>query len=159
MQGDRLSSDQAERRKELARQQRQIKKQLQETGVGSEVREQVLGDLKKIAEQMEKSAQELERGQRPSRELIERQRQILTRLLNAQKSVRTQGKQKQRQGREASDDIEQERPGELPSSDEADQLRRDLIRALEMGYSSDYEELIQRYFELLRERRTGSENQ
>ena len=151
-QGQRLSTDQAQRRKELAKQQRRIKQQLQDLGVGSEARDQVMGDLEKIAKQMEQSARELQDGERPSRDLIDRQRQIMTRLLNAQQSLRTQGKQKQRQGRQSDGNYEQRPPGDRPASEEADQLRRDLIRALEMGYSSDYEELIRRYFELLRDR-------
>jgi hypothetical protein len=154
-QGQRLSPDQAQRRKELAKQQRRIKEQLQNMGVGSEAREQVLGDLERIAKQMEQSARELQGGERPSRDLIDRQRQIMTRLLNAQQSLRTQGKQEQRRGRQADDDYEQRRPGARPAPEEADQLRRDLIRALEMGYSSDYEDLIRRYFDLLQDRESG----
>ncbi|PQJ35585.1 hypothetical protein BSZ35_14110 [Salinibacter sp. 10B] len=148
--GQRLTPDQAKRRKELAKQQRRIKQQLQNMEVGSEAKQQIMGDLQKIAEQMEKSAQELDQ-RRHSRDLVERQQQILTRLLNAQKSLRTQGKQEQRQGRRSEDEYDRNRPGELPQTEEADQLRRDLIRALEMGYSSDYEELIKRYFELLQQ--------
>ena len=154
-QGERLSPDQGQRRKDLAEQQRRIKQQLQNMGVGSEARDQVLGDLERIAKQMEQSARELQGGERPSRDLIERQRQIMTRLLNAQQSLRTQGEQEQRQGRQADGDYEQRRPGGRPAPEEADQLRRDLIRALEMGYSSDYETLIRRYFDLLQDRESG----
>lgn len=151
VQGNRLSNEQSKRRKELAREQRRLKNELEDMNVGSEAQEQLMGDLEKIAEQMEKSAQELEQG-RPSRELIERQQQILTRLLNAQSSMRTQGKKEERRGEEAQNEYEEFRPGDLPSTDDVDKLHRDLIRALEMGYSSDYEELIKRYFELLEER-------
>ncbi len=153
VQGERLSKDQGQRQKELAKQQRRIKKQLEEMDVGSKARQQIMGDLKKISEQMEKTAQQLEQG-RHSRDLIERQQQILTRLLNAQKSLRTQGKQKQRKGREAEDEFNQRQPGPLPNTEDADKLRRDFIRALEMGYSPDYEELIKRYFELLQQQQT-----
>lgn len=150
VQGERLSPGQGERQKELAKQQRRIKQQLEDMDVGSEARQQIMGDLEKIAEQMDQTARDLEQG-RHSRDLIERQQQILTRLLNAQQSLRTQGKEQQRRGSEAEDEYEQRAPGELPSTEEADELRRDLIRALEMGYSPDYEELIKRYFELLQE--------
>jgi len=155
-QGQRLSQDMEARRKQLAKQQRQIKQQLEEMDIGEETQQQLMGDLQKIAKQMEQTAQQLEQD-RPSRDLIERQKQILTRLLNAQKSLRTQGKQKERRGREADDDYDQRRPGALPDTEETDKLRRDLIRALEMGYSSDYESLIRRYFELLEERTDTSE--
>lgn len=152
VQGDRLSPNMKNRRQQLARQQRQIKQQLEEMDVGSETKEQILGDLEKIAEQMEQSAEELQQGER-SRDLMERQQQILTRLLNAQQSLRTQGKQQERQGRRADDDFERQPPEDQLPQEKEDTLRRDLIRSLEMGYSSDYETLIKRYFELLQQER------
>jgi hypothetical protein len=148
MQGERLSPQQ-KRQKQLARQQRNIKNQLEDLDLDAQSEQQLMGDLQKIAEQMEQSAQELEAGER--RDLMERQQQILTRLLNAQKSLRTQGKQDERQGQRAEDAPERPAPGDRPSQD-IETLRRDLIRALEMGYSSDYEELIRRYFDLLQRR-------
>lgn len=149
-QGERLSKNMEKRRKQLARQQRRIKEQLENMDVGSEAQEQLLGDLQKIAEQMGESAEDLQQGQQ-RQDLIERQQQILTRLLNAQQSLRTQGKKEQRQGRTADSDFDRQRPGDRPQTQEMETLRRDLIRALEMGYNPDYEELIKQYFELLQE--------
>jgi hypothetical protein len=155
-QGERLSKDMEARRKQLAKQQRQIKQQLEDMNIGEETKQQILGDLQKIAEQMDESADDLQNGRR-SRDLIERQQQILTRLLNAQQSLRTQGKKQERRGRRAEDDVDRERPGDRPDPEDTDTLRRDLIRALEMGYTSDYEQLIKRYFELLQEKETTDE--
>ena len=147
-QGERLSQDMQARRKQLVKQQRQIKQQLEEMNVGEETQQKLMGDLEKIAEQMEESAGDLQGG-RHSRDLIEQQQQILTRLLNAQQSLRTQGKKQERRGRQTDDDFDRQRPGDRPESDAPGALRRDLIRALEMGYDSDYEALIKKYFELL----------
>ena len=47
-------------------------------------------------------------------------------------------------------DIERVSPGELQSNLTQDALRRALMDALESGYAKDYQALIQRYFELLR---------
>jgi DNA repair ATPase RecN len=149
-QGQRLSKDGQARRKQLAKQQRRIKQQLEEMNVQEETKQKLMGDLQKIAKEMEKSADDLQGG-RHSRDLIKRQQQILTRLLNAQQSLRTQGKKQQRRGRRADENIDRKPPGERPDQDEVDALRRDLIRALEMGYNSDYEELIKQYFELLQQ--------
>lgn len=149
-QGERLSLNLQQRRRQLAEQQRRIQQQLDEMNVDPDVQNQILGDLEKIAEQMGTSAEDLERGRRRE-DLLDRQRQILTRLLNAQQSLRTQGKKEQRQGRTAESEFERERPGDRPPKDDSDALRRDLIRALEMGYNPDYEQLIKRYFELLRQ--------
>ncbi|WP_103019340.1 DUF4175 family protein [Salinibacter altiplanensis] len=147
-QGERLSQDLQARRRQLAEQQRQIKKQLDEMDLAEETKQKLMGDLQKIAEEMKQSANDLQDG-RHSRDLINRQQQILSRLLNAQQSLRTQGKKQQRRGRQAGDDFDQERPGDRPDSEATDTLRRDLIRALEMGYDSDYEALIKKYFQLL----------
>ncbi|WP_263787137.1 DUF4175 family protein [Salinibacter grassmerensis] len=146
-QGNRLSKDMQARRKQLAKQQRQIKQQLDEMNIEEEAKQKLMGDLQKIADEMEQSADDLQGG-RHSRDLINRQQQILSRLLNAQQSLRTQGKKQQRRGRQA-DDVDRQPPGDRPDSEDTDTLRRDLIRALEMGYDSDYEALIKKYFELL----------
>lgn len=147
-QGERLSPDQQARRRQLARQQRRVKEQLEQMNMDADVRQRLMGDLDKIAEQMEQSAQDLQ-GQRHSRDLLARQQKILTRLLNAQQSLRTQGKKQQRRGQRAGESPSAPPPGERSPSNDADALRRDLIRALEKEYSSDYEDLIKRYFQLL----------
>ena len=49
-----------------------------------------------------------------------------------------------------------ESPAALPLSEQLERMRRDLIRALESGYSSDYESLIRRYFELLQSDSAGN---
>jgi len=150
-QGERLSRDQGERRRELAEQQRQLQEQLQDMEVGSEAEDQILGDLDRIAEQMDEAAEALENNPNRRDEIRQRQQKILTRLLNAQQSLRTQGKQDQRRGEAADAPPQRRSPDALPDFDDVDRLRQDLIRALEMGYTADYEELIRRYFELLQE--------
>ncbi len=151
-QGKRLSGEPSERREKLAQRQRQLKEQLQniESEAGSDAQQQLMGDLSKIQEQMEESAREME--QNGNREDIrERQQQILTRLLNAQKSLQTQGKQQERRGQEAENAPASRTPDDRPTPDDTEALRRDLIRSLEMGYTSEYEDLIRRYFDLLDE--------
>ena len=154
-QGERLSGEPSERQDKLARQQRKLKEQLQNMEAGSKAQQQIMGDLSKIQEQMEESARALEQNRRRD-DIRERQQQILTRLLNAQKSLQTQGKQQERRGQGADGTPPARNPGDLPNSDETDALRRDLIRSLEMGYTSEYEDLIRRYFDLLDEQQAAS---
>ena len=149
-QGERLSGEPSEQQEKLARQQRQLKEQLQDMEAGSDSQQQIMGDLSKIQEQMEASARALEQNRRRE-DIRERQQQILTRLLNAQKSLQTQGKQQERRGQEAEGASPPRNPGDLPEPNDADKLQRDLIRSLEMGYTSEYENLIRRYFDLLEE--------
>lgn len=150
MQGDRLSADQAERLKQMAAQQQSIKEQLDELRSQEGVEEQALGDLGRVAEQMEETIRELQRRQ-ADRRTIERQQQILSRLLDAQRSLRQRGEEEeQREAQRAEDDYTRESPpDELTPEEQADRLRRALLRAMESGYTSDYEALIKRYFELL----------
>jgi hypothetical protein len=157
IQGNRLSVDQQQRLKQLARQQQQIKQALEELSKNGDANSKTLGDLNKIAEQMQQTIQELQQG-RQSRETMERQQQILTRLLNAQKSLRQQGRKQERQGQTSDETPERTRPGELSQPEQVEQLRRDLIRALENGYAPDYEKLIRRYFDLLQKQQSGSES-
>lgn len=157
MQGNRLSIDQQERLEQMARQQQEIKEALEELGRGTDFRDQILGDMEQIAEEMQKTIEELQRGEQNER-TIERQEEILTRMLEAQRSLQKQGKEQQREGSQPEDDFTRPSPDELSREEQIDRLRRDLIRALEAGYASDYEELIKRYFELLQQQNGNGSN-
>jgi hypothetical protein len=152
MVGNRLTVDQQERLDQLRSQQEALRRQLEELSRNDEAAGRVLGDLKRIAEQMEESLEEMQRRE-VGRPLIRRQQQILTRLLDAQRSIRERGREERREGEQARE-TRRTPPSPLPESSPAERLRRDLLRALEAGYSTDYEELIKRYFELLQERQS-----
>ena len=146
--GERMSADMQERLRQLAGQQEAMRRQLTEMAQERDLASQLAGDLERIAEQMAESIQELQIGQvnRPTRQ---RQQQILTRLLDASRSLQERGEEKRREGRRGTD-IERVSPGELQNNLTQDTLRRALMDALESGYAKDYQALIQRYFELLR---------
>jgi hypothetical protein len=149
MQGDRLTNDAQQRLRQLAGQQEALRRQLKEMSRNRELQGKALGDLNKIAEEMEETIEELQRGD-VDRQTVRRQREILTRLLDASKSMRERGEDKKREGR-TGDDAPRQSPEALTPAEQADQLRRALLRALESGYAPDYEELIKRYFELLQQ--------
>ncbi|WP_456426832.1 DUF4175 family protein [Rhodocaloribacter sp.] len=147
MQGNRLTQDMQDRLRQLAGQQEQIRNQLRQLSRDRNLRNNVLGDLNRIAEQMEETIRELQR-KRFNRKTVQRQQQILTRLLDATRSLQERGREKKRESRQG-EDFTRPSPGELTPAEEAEKLRRDLLRALDSGYAPDYEELIKRYFELL----------
>ena len=149
MRGNRLGADTQERLRQMGAQQDALRRQLREMSRNQEMNNQMLGDLNKIAEQMEESIEELQRGN-VGRRTVRRQQQILTRLLDASRSMQERGKQKKRESREG-EDVVRDSPPELTPAEQADQLRRALLRALESGYTPDYQELIKRYFELLQQ--------
>lgn len=147
MQGNRLSTDSEQRLRQMSEQQQALQRQLREVARNSEARGKLMSDLNRIAEQMEETIQEL-RGAQTDRQTIERQQQILTRLLDAQKSLQNRGREERREARPA-DDLVGDSPTPLSPTDEVERLRRDLIRALEAGYAPEYQEMIKRYFQLL----------
>jgi hypothetical protein len=146
--GQRMSVDQEARLRQMAAQQDEIRRQLRQLGREQLAHDQALNDLNRIAEQMGETIRELER-RGASREMIERQQQILTRLLEAENSLQQRGEDEQRRGR-SGDQQTRPSPPEIERQREIETLRRDLIRALESDYAQDYQELIRRYFDLLR---------
>ena len=108
----------------------------------------VLGDLGKVANEMEEIAEKL--GQYSlDRDLVERQERILSRMLDAQRSVHK---------REFSKKREAERPGEvitihpppLPGhSNKLKDLRKDILKELDERYPREYRDLIRAYFDKL----------
>ncbi len=152
--GERKSGQGAERLRQIGEQQARIRRELREMsrnleGDGDGAAGQMLRQMEDAAQQMAETIDQLSRGQ-ADRPLLERQQRILTRLLQAQNASQQRGEEEKREGRPGD---EQPRPPgtPLPPPERAEQLRRDLIRALESGYAPEYEALIRRYFETLRE--------
>ncbi len=152
--GERKSGQGAERLRQIGEQQARIRRELREMsrnleGNGEGAEGQMLRQMEDAAQQMAETIDQLSRGQ-ADRPLLERQQRILTRLLQAQNASQQRGEEEKREGRPGD---EQPRPPgtPLPPPERAEQLRRDLIRALESGYAPEYEALIRRYFETLRE--------
>ena len=155
--GERLSRSDQARARQLAEQQEAIRRQLQrmiETG-GSGIGPQQRSALQRIEEQMAEAAAQLRRS-RPDPRTGVRQTQILQRLLQTERSMNERGREEQREAeagrRRPNPTAPQATP---PSEPPAQRVRRDMIRALESGYAPDYQELIKRYFERLRQRAGG----
>lgn len=147
-----LSMEQAAQAARLAQEQEAVRKSLEQLNREAEAsgnRERILGDLSQIAEEMKEVVRNLEqRNVNP--ETIRKQERILSRLLDASKSMRERDFEKRRQARTGTQ-ITRKSPGELdPSIFEGNgKLREDLMKALEQGYSKEYQELIRKYFEQL----------
>ena len=71
--------------------------------------------------------------------------------------MQERGKDNKREGKSA-EEILRASPADLPPSERLERLRKDLIRALETGYSNDYQALIRRYFEMLQQETSGIQN-
>ncbi len=134
----------------MAARQRAILQALQETRrrMGSR-RQALLGDLDHIASEMDAVVQEMQE-RRAGSGTLERQRRILSRLLDAHRSIRQRGRSTERRARRGSD-LSYRGPGTLPPDlGEADNpLRKRLREALDAGFAIEYQRLIRSYFESL----------
>jgi len=149
--GGQLSMQQQAEAQRLAARQRALQQAMQEMGEEMGNRGDVLGRLNELSEDMEEVVQDLLQ-QDVSRKTIERQQQILSRMLDAQKSVREREFSKKRKA-ESAKEYQARDPRTLGESEIADQkaLQDALRRALSEGYHGDYQELIKAYFEALSE--------
>ena len=137
----RLAAEQEMIRKSLE----QLNKEMRESGQSS----RLLGDLEDVARRMEEVVRELKQNN-VSDELIQKQERILTRLLDAQRSMNERDYEKRRESRPG-EQITGKPPAEIrfDENDLFSKIRQDLLKALEQGYSKDYETLIRKYFESL----------
>ncbi len=106
----------------------------------------VLGDLGTVSGEMEDVAKDLERGDL-TRHTLERQRRILSRLLDAQRSARQRGFSRAREARGGGVFVYRG-PNALPEhlGEGVNPLRTRLRDALSEGYPDGYQPLIRRYF-------------
>lgn len=108
--------------------------------------------LDNITEEMKKSEEALYQY-KVDRQLIERQKMILSRLLDAQKSIRKEDYEKRRKSKPGIDFVARESPQQLPEDLGRDELRELVQRALRESYPQEYEYYIREYFKSLLEER------
>lgn len=133
----------------LAAQQEALRKSLEELQREMGGRSDILGRLEQVAKDMEEVAKDLA-SQRLDQRTLDRQKRILSRLLDSQRSVRERDFSRKRQA-QAGKNVVRPSPGPLPQDLGAAQssLAEDLLRAQKEGYSPDYLELIRLYFQAL----------
>lgn len=147
-----LQMQQAAEAARIAVGQEAVRKSLEQLAKEAEAsgeQKRVLGDLDKIAEDMKEVVRNLEQNN-VNPETIHRQERILSRLLDASKSMRERDYEKRRKA-ETGKEIARRSPGELDAStlEGGNRILDDLLKALQQGYSKDYQELIRKYFEAL----------
>ena len=149
IQGERLSNDQMDRLNQLAKQQNAIRKQLEEIQRnGGADGDRIGSELERMIEEMEDTINDL-RGGAVDPLLIERQQNILSRMLNAEKALQERDEEEKREGKNA-DFLEQNTPPEITLEELEKQIRSRLNDPNFTKYAPDYQRLIERYFELLK---------
>jgi hypothetical protein len=147
-----MSQQQAAEMARLAGEQGMVRKsleQLAKEAAQSGDLSKILGDLNRIAQDMREVQTDLAQGN-VNPETLRKQDRILSRLLDSQRSARERDFEKKRKA-ESGREVARRSPGaiDLSTQEGKSRLRQDMLKALEQGYSRDYEDLIKRYFELL----------
>jgi len=90
------------------------------------------------------------KGEKLDDELIQKQEHILSKLLDAQKSINERDYEKERESR-SGETVVRESPAELDLSNPRalDKISDELNKAVKEGYLRDYEDLIRNYYEIL----------
>jgi hypothetical protein len=135
----------------LAAEQDAVRKSLGELEKEFGNRSEILGKMSDLGEEMKKVTGDMERLQ-VDQSTVDRQKKILSRLLDAEKSMRERDFSKQRRA-EVGEDVSRPSPKELPSDlYQADQMAKDdLSKFMEEAYPKEYEQLIKDYFKALSE--------
>jgi hypothetical protein len=142
------TGDQAEMRR-LAEEQARIREELESVQRDEDRQHQLLGRLDQAQKEMKEVEESLQSGQSLD-QLEEKQSRILSRLLDAQRSMNRQDFEPQRESRPG-EDIARSSPAELPAElmRENDRLRLDLLKADVDRYPAQYRALVEDYLRTL----------
>jgi hypothetical protein len=136
----------------LGQQQQLIQKSLEQLNNEAKVSGQstkLPADLEEISRKMQEVITDMQ-GEKLDDELIQKQENILSKLLDAQRSINERDYEKQRESR-TGENVSRNIPPELDlsSPNSLNKIRDELNKAVKEGYSRDYEDLIRKYYEIL----------
>lgn len=150
MQGNRLSREQSDRLDELARQQKEIRRQIQELQRSGALQDgdEALSELQRMIDDMEDSINDM-RGGVTDNLMIERQQNILSKMLRAEEAMEQRGETKEREGSSA-DSFDSELPPDMTLEELQQEIRSRLQDPNYTRFRDEHQRLIERYFEMLR---------
>ncbi len=151
--GMQLSLSQQAEMQRLAAEQGAVRKSLAELENEFGNSSEILGRLDELGKEMEKVVGDFER-MHVDQSTIDRQKKILSRLLDAEKSVRKRDFSKKRRA-ETGEDVSRPSPEGLPPDllQPGRMAKDDLSRFLDEAYPKEYEQLIKEYFKALSEQK------
>jgi hypothetical protein len=147
----------AEKLEQAARQQEEIRRRLQELyGNLKEEGKGGLTPLQKAMEDMQKTEEDLRKGEL-TQELIQRQQQILNRMLDYDKALRERELEERRESQTGQDQVA---PNQTPykTDEEKERLLRDQLNRRRLQYNGFYQRLSDDYFDLLLRQQTPKTN-
>lgn len=142
-----LTPGQLQQLQQLAAQQQALREQLRQMlqSMGGE-RPGLTASLQQLLDEMRRVERDMTELN-VDRQLVERQDRMLSRLLDAERSVRQQGFREERRSESGRAYAVGNHPGMPVDRGERNRLlREELMRALRRGYPADYEAMIRAYF-------------
>ena len=151
MAGERLTQDQMERLDQMARQQNEIRRQLQEMQRRGALKpgDSLMSEFERLAEEMEDTINEL-RGGSIDELMVERQQNILSRMLEAEQAIDQREEDDERRG-ETAEELERRASPEMTLEELEREIRNRLQDPNQTKFTEDYQRLIRLYFEILQE--------
>ncbi len=135
----------------LAAQQETIRKSLEQLAKEfeqSEARDRVLGNLNQIANEMKSVVKDMG-GKNIKQETIRRQQQILTRMLDASRSIHQQNYDNRRVAK-AGTNVTGKSPAALNLTNPSSEQEQQLLRLIRRNFPPEYQKVILRYYQLLK---------
>lgn len=159
MQSGQLSQQQQGEMQRLAQQQQLIQKsleQLNKEAKQSGESKKIPADLENIVNQMKEVVSDMN-TEKLNDDLIQKQEKILSKLLDAQRSINERDFEKERKS-ESGVNITRSGPNDLNLSNQKgkEKIKDELNRAVQEGYNKDYEDLIRKYFEALQKEKINN---
>jgi ABC-type transporter Mla subunit MlaD len=146
----RLSESEQQTLSRLAAQQEMVRKGMEEVSRAMGERRDVLGRVEEILKEMRGVEGSMESGQL-NENVLKQQNQILSRLLDAQKSVQQRDYSGKRYSRPGKDFLERTSPPELPPEilRQSEKLELQMLRERTERYPDSYRELVEQYLRVL----------
>jgi hypothetical protein len=151
----RLSAGDQDQVRRLAERQRELRQQLEQIQKDDQTKHELLGRLDAAKRDMEDAEEALREGS-VGGDLEQKQERILSRLLDAQRSVNRRDYDPKRESRPG-EDIARASAPELPADmlRETDRLRLDMLKAESDRYPAQYRAYIEAYLRSLNQQRAG----
>ena len=152
MQGQGMSQQQMSELQRLSQQQDIIKKSIEQLNNEAKMSgdsKRLPANLDNITKEMQEIVTDMNSG-KLDQQLVQKQERILSRLLDAQRSINERDYEKQRESKSGNNIVRQSPPDLILSSDQGkSKIKDELNRAKQEGYKKDYEGLILKYYESL----------
>lgn len=152
IQGERLTQEQSNRLEQLTQQQNEIRRKLQELQRDGALREGdgSLSEIQRMLEEMEDAVNDM-RGGMTDPIMVRRQQNILSRMLDAEESLQERGEEEDEYRGRSATPYQRITPPNVTLEELRQEIRTRLHDPAFTRFRDEYQLLIERYFDLLRE--------